>query len=103
MGTRIVGKWFAALTLCVWLVFALPVLADDSHPASVPASTQVRKSNPAPDKSAYTFFNPTPEDQLRAFNPNRPSITEGPFTVDAGHFQVEMSFLEYTYDYDHGV
>jgi hypothetical protein len=93
----------AALALGLCLIYGSAALAGDSPPASAPASAQMPASNPAPDKSGYTFFNPTPEDQLRAFNPNRPSITEGPFTVDAGHFQVEMSFLEYTYDYDHGI
>jgi len=24
-------------------------------------------------------------------------MTESPFTVDAGHFQTELSFVEYTY------
>lgn len=55
------------------------------------------------DKSSYTLFNPTPSSEMRPFNPNRPSVTEGPFTVDAGHFQAELSFAEYTYDYDHGL
>jgi len=55
------------------------------------------------DKSVYTLFNPTPQSDLRPFNPNRPSVTEGPITVDAGHYQFEFSFAEYTYDYDHGL
>jgi hypothetical protein len=55
-----------------------------------------------PDKSAYTLFNPTPAALLRDFNTNRPDVTEGPGTIDAGHFQVELSFLEFTHDNDHG-
>src|SRR5262245_64722731 len=39
---------------------------------------------------------------MRAFVSDRPSVTESPFTVDAGHLQVEGSFVEYTYDDDHG-
>jgi hypothetical protein len=39
---------------------------------------------------------------LRAFNTDRPDTTEGPFTVDAGHFQLELSFAEWTRDHDGG-
>lgn len=55
------------------------------------------------DKSAFTLFNPTPKSLMRDFVTDRPNATEGPFTVDAGHVQVEFSFVEYTYDRDHGV
>ena len=64
-------------------------------------------SEPGPatrgEKSGYTLFNPTPPSLLRGMNTDRPDVTEGPFTVDAGHFQTELSFVEYTYDYDRGV
>ena len=55
------------------------------------------------DKSAFNLFNPTPDDQMREFNTDRPDATESPYTVDAGHFQVELSFLEYTHDRSDGV
>ncbi|MDB5408669.1 MAG: putative MetA-pathway of phenol degradation [Rhodospirillales bacterium] len=51
-----------------------------------------------PDKSAYTLFNPTPDDQMRAFAPDRPTKITGPTTVDAGHFQIETDIFNYTYD-----
>ncbi|MDP9175223.1 MAG: transporter [Planctomycetota bacterium] len=51
------------------------------------------------DKSVYNLFNPTPRSQMRSFNPDRPSVTTGPLTLDAGHVQVEMSFAEYTRDH----
>ncbi len=51
-----------------------------------------------PDKDRYTLFNPVPDDQERDFNPDRPSQFTGPFTVDAGHFQLEMDLVNYTYD-----
>jgi hypothetical protein len=50
-----------------------------------------------PDKSGYNLFNPTPDALLREFATDRPDRTESPFTVDAGHFQVEMDFLTYIY------
>jgi Putative MetA-pathway of phenol degradation len=49
-----------------------------------------------PDKSGYNLFNPTPSDMMRELTPDRPDKTESPYTVDAGHFQLEMSFVEFT-------
>ena len=33
---------------------------------------------------------------MRELTPDRPDKTESPYTVDAGHFQLEMSFVEFT-------
>ena len=49
-----------------------------------------------PDKSQYTLFNPVPRDMRREMSPDRPDRTESPFTVDAGHVQVELSFVEWS-------
>lgn len=46
-------------------------------------------------KQAFTLFNPTPRAQLRELSPDRPDVTESPYTVDAGHVQVELSFAEW--------
>ena len=35
---------------------------------------------------------------MRELSTDRPDTTESPYTVDAGHVQVELSFLEYTRD-----
>jgi hypothetical protein len=48
------------------------------------------------DKSDYTLFNPTPVEQMREYQPDRPDVTEGPQTVDAGHFAVETAIFNYT-------
>jgi hypothetical protein len=48
-----------------------------------------------PDKSQYTLFNPTPANCLREFDPDRPDVTDSPFTVDAGHIQFESSLFSY--------
>lgn len=53
---------------------------------------------PPPDKTQYHLFNPTPPQWLREMNTDRPDKTESPFTVDAGHFQIEMDFVTYSYD-----
>ncbi|HUR44642.1 MAG TPA: hypothetical protein VMZ27_02110, partial [Candidatus Saccharimonadales bacterium] len=51
-----------------------------------------------PDKSAYHLFNPTPAALVRELNTDRPDKTESPYTLDAGHFQLEMDLVSYTYD-----
>ena len=56
------------------------------------------KSPVPPDKSAYHLFNPTPREQMRDMSTDRPDLTESPYTVDAGHFQVEMDLVSFTYD-----
>ena len=60
-------------------------------------------TNPPPDKSAYNLLNPTPETAMRELSPDRPDKTESPYTVDAGHFQLEMDFVTFTQDTSDGV
>ena len=57
----------------------------------------------APDKSAYTLFNPTPRDQMRELSTDRPDQTESPHTVNAGHWQFEFDFANLTLDREAGV
>jgi hypothetical protein len=78
----------------MWTVLALllsalafPVFADDE----------------APDKSAYTLFNPTPDADLRSFSTDRPPKANSPYTVDAGHFQYETDIAVYSYGNTDGV
>jgi len=58
------------------------------------------EANPStgPDKTKYNLFNPTPRELVREMATDRPDKTESPFTVDAGHFQIEADILNYTYD-----
>ncbi|MGI9088079.1 MAG: transporter [Chthoniobacterales bacterium] len=55
-------------------------------------------ATPAPDKSQYNLFQPTPIDLLRSFAADRPSQSTGPYTVDAGHFYFETSVVGFLYD-----
>ncbi len=43
-----------------------------------------------------------PDALLRELSPDRPDKTESPYTVDAGHFQLEMDFANYTYNQSDG-
>jgi len=65
----------------------------------LPAYAQAQE---AQDKSRYHLFHPTPREQMRPLSADRPDITESPYTVDAGHFQIEMSFFDYTHDDERG-
>src|ERR1700694_6051086 len=50
------------------------------------------------DRSRYNLFNPTPTNEMRDFMPDRPSVTDGPYTVDPGHWLLEVGIFEYTRD-----
>lgn len=51
-----------------------------------------------PDKSAYNLFNPTPIDLRRAYNTDRSSKTDSPYSIDAGVFQIEADLVNWTLD-----
>ena len=54
-------------------------------------------------KADYTLFNPKPDDQLRDLSADRPDLTESPYTVDAGHIQVELDFFTIGNDKQSGI
>ena len=62
---------------------SLPLLANAQAPA---------KTSPY-DSAHFSWRKPVPRNRLRELQPDRPGITESPFTVDAGHFQLEMDAL----------
>jgi len=53
------------------------------------------QSNP---DTNHSLFNPVPANKLRELSTDRPGKSHSAITVDAGHFQVESDFLNYTYD-----
>ena len=67
-----------------------------SLPAALRAGPPV--AEPATDKSGYHLFNPVPRAQMREMVTDRPDQTESPYTVDAGHVQMEMDLVNLTYD-----
>jgi Putative MetA-pathway of phenol degradation len=68
------------------LAIALDLVATPSHAEAESHETE-------PDKSGYTFRNPTPRDLMREMSTDRPDQTESAYTVDAGHFQLEMDLV----------
>ena len=63
-----------------------------------PASPELSPAEKTAAKLKYNLFNPTPDSLLRPFTTDRPSKTDSPITVDAGRFQLEADFANYTYD-----
>ena len=57
----------------------------------------------AADKSQYTLFNPTPRELMREMSTDRPDKTESAYTVDAGHYQIEMDVFSYAVDRYNGI
>ncbi len=62
------------------------------------AATLARGAASSPAPGVYSWTNPTPEAELRELHTDRPDVTEGPFTVDAGHAQFELDFANYSRD-----
>ncbi|MBG8553382.1 transporter [Hymenobacter guriensis] len=60
---------------------------------SVAAQAQDKPKTCPYDSAHFSLFKPVPRNQLRPLRPDRPGVTESPFTVDAGHFQLEMDAL----------
>src|SRR5687768_1506102 len=66
--------------------------------ATIGAGAARAQTAGAADKSGYNPFNPTPRELMRELSADRPDVTESPYTVDAGHVQLEMSFVDFVYD-----
>lgn len=54
------------------------------------------KSELAKIKEQYTLWNPVPKEYMREFTSDRPTLSDSPYTIDAGHLQVESDFVGYT-------
>ena len=52
----------------------------------------------ASSKAGYHLFRPTPRALLREMSTDRPDLTESPYTVDAGHAQIEVEAVTLTQD-----
>ncbi len=77
----------------------LPMLAA-ACTFSCAAASEPNFAAPAPDKSVYSLLRRTPEAQLRDLSTDRPDLTESPYTVDAGWWQFEADFFNFTRDHE---
>jgi Putative MetA-pathway of phenol degradation len=55
------------------------------------------KPRAKPDKNQYWLLNPVPVDQMRSFSTDRPTKSNVPYTVDAGHFQYEADLVNFSH------
>ncbi|WP_375416987.1 transporter [uncultured Hymenobacter sp.] len=74
------------MTHFFWFLLALlPILSQaQDAPQSLP---------PPYDSAHFSWRKPVPRHRLRELQPDRPGVTENPFTVDAGHVQLEVDVL----------
>jgi len=68
-----------------------------AHSASAKKAAKASKREAKPDKNQYWLLYPTPPDQMRSFSTDRPTKSNVPYTVDAGHFQYETDLVNYTH------
>jgi hypothetical protein len=66
------------------------------------ATASAEAADETPDKSGYTLFDPTPTDLMRGFSTDRPNKSSSPYTVDAGHWQIESDLSNYFRDSGNG-
>ena len=59
---------------------------------AAPALAQPNKPCPY-DSAQFSWRKPVPANRLRPLRPDRPGVSESPFTVDAGHVQLEVDGL----------
>lgn len=52
---------------------------------------------------AYSLFDAVPPAQMRELSTDRPDTTESPYTVDAGHYQMEWEAISFGTDRESGV
>lgn len=85
-------------------LFAFLVLLPSFMMAGEPVCPKapVLTTGPSADKWQYHLFHPTPTELMREMSTDRPDATESPYTVDAGHFQIEASFFDYSCDHSEG-
>jgi Putative MetA-pathway of phenol degradation len=49
------------------------------------------------DKDQYSLFDPVPDSAMRSFSTDRPTKSNVPYTVDAGHYQYETDVFNFSY------
>ncbi len=84
-------KFFVMVAL-LWCVLGLSRDVMAAEPGS-----GAEAGPPASTDAVYTLFFPTPKDQLRGMDTDRPNKTNTPHTIDAGHYQLELGAVDGTF------
>jgi Putative MetA-pathway of phenol degradation len=93
---RNLASWIRAAKLA-GLVIGFTALSCSARADDATAPNATSPDAGVPDKSGYNLFNPTPDDEMRKFTPDRPTKGFSVRTVDAGHIELETDFVSYTY------
>ena len=83
------------LPLPIFLIVLLSAVLAPLAWADEPATAQ--PPSPKLDEWQFMLFNPTPDNQLRDMDTDRPNVTNTPHTIDAGHWQIETGIMDYIY------
>lgn len=67
-----------------------------------PTPIEVSPEQFAKKKEGYHLFNPTPQKLMRDFTTDRPDRTESPYSVDAGHIQIETDIVSWVIERSNG-
>ena len=100
---RAISCMTCAIVLCVASSLSGTASANSVDKPAVNDKPVVKKapkrsaSKAKPDKNLYWLLYPTPPDQMRSFSTDRPTKSNVPYTVDAGHFQYETDLVNYTH------
>lgn len=79
-------------------LYLMCVLAAARGAASQIAYADDQVAPPPVDKAQFGLLNPVPDDMMRSFATDRPTKSDSPYTVDAGHVQYEADIANWTYD-----
>lgn len=98
MTEKVQVRWRVPSLVFGALLLAAGHAAGAQQAEAQPGEAQIEAPQIAADKSGYHLFNPTPRHLMRDLSADRPDVTESPITVDAGHVQIELSFVDYRRD-----
>jgi outer membrane putative beta-barrel porin/alpha-amylase len=93
--------WIIVTIAILLIASSRAALADDLTSGTTATTEPSNGATTESDKWQFTLFNPTPTDQLRGMDTDRPNITNTPHTIDAGHLQIETGIIDYAYFRDH--
>jgi Putative MetA-pathway of phenol degradation len=100
---RFVSFITAAIALCLISGLSAAALADPieippgNHRPVVKKAPVASTGKTALNKNQYSLFNSVPPEQMRSFGTDRPTKSNVPYTIDAGHFQYETDLVNFTH------
>jgi hypothetical protein len=100
---RFISSIAPAIAFCLLGSLSAAALADpiekppSNHQPAVKKTLRGSTGKTEPNKDQYWLLNPMPLDKMRSFSTDRPTKSNVPYTVDAGHFQYETDLINFTH------